>query len=48
MRQQRWLELIKDYNIQVHTILARQMWLLMPIDGKQVSILTVNEAWKRT
>jgi hypothetical protein len=27
MQQRRWLELIKDYEIEVHTTRGRQMWL---------------------
>jgi hypothetical protein len=30
LRQRRWLELIKDYNLEVHIIRERLMWWLMP------------------
>jgi hypothetical protein len=30
MRQRRWLELIKDYDLEVHNHPVRRMWLRMP------------------
>jgi hypothetical protein len=30
LRQRRWLELIKDYDLEIHYHPGRQMWLLMP------------------
>jgi hypothetical protein len=29
LRQRRWLELIKDYDLEIHYHLGKQMWLLM-------------------
>jgi hypothetical protein len=30
LRQRRWMELIKDYDLEIHYHRARQIWLQMP------------------
>jgi hypothetical protein len=38
MRQRRWLELIKDYDLEVHYHLAKLMWLQMHLAARRIVI----------
>jgi hypothetical protein len=39
MRQRRWLELIKDYDLEVHYIQAKPMWLRMHLAASHIVIV---------